>query len=67
MQDIRASLIGLVLFLAQPALAFERPPPPQVLFGEGRQLAPEAKFELRHAYFLAAAACFRTCSKYCST
>jgi alpha,alpha-trehalase len=34
MQDIRASLIGLVLFLAQPALAFDEPPPPQVLFGD---------------------------------
>lgn len=34
MQNIRASLIGFVLFLAQPALAFEQPPPSQVLFGD---------------------------------
>jgi alpha,alpha-trehalase len=43
MQDIRPSLIGLVLFLAQPALALERPAPPQVLFGDlfsDVQLAP---------------------------
>jgi alpha,alpha-trehalase len=34
MQDVRAPLIGLVLLLAQPALAFDAPPAPQVLFGD---------------------------------
>jgi alpha,alpha-trehalase len=34
MQNIRASLIGLVLVSAQPALAFDEPPPPQVLFSD---------------------------------
>ena len=34
MPDIRASLIGLILFLVQPALAFEQPPPPQALSGD---------------------------------
>jgi hypothetical protein len=34
MQDIRASLVGLVLVVAEPALAFEQPPPPQVLLGD---------------------------------
>ena len=34
MQQIRASLFGLVLFAVHPALAFDEPPPPQVLFGD---------------------------------
>jgi len=34
MHNVRASFIGLVLFLVHPALAFERPPPPQALFGD---------------------------------